>query len=61
MASVSGDGAGELVAALPFAAAPDGDAWLVRANTWDELGSALAEAPRPKGSRVRIEVDPPRR
>jgi len=34
---------------------------LARAATWDELGQALIGAPRPKGSRVRVEVDPPRR
>ncbi len=34
---------------------------LVRAATWEELGRALIAAPRPKGSRVRVEVDPPRR
>ena len=33
---------------------------LARAATWDELGQALIAAPRPKGSRVRVEVDPPR-
>jgi len=33
---------------------------LVRAATWDELGRALIAAPRPKGSRIRVEVDPPR-
>ncbi len=33
---------------------------LARAATWDELGQALIGAPRPKGSRVRVEVDPPR-
>ena len=34
---------------------------LVRAPTWDELGQALVATPRPKGSRLRVEVDPPRR
>jgi len=33
---------------------------LLRAPTWDVLGDALAATPRPKGSRLRIEVDPPR-
>ena len=42
-------------------AALDGDGYLLRAQTWDDLGAALASAPRPKGSRLRIEVDPPRR
>jgi primosomal protein N' (replication factor Y) len=34
--------------------------YLVTAATWDELGSALVAAERPKGSRLRIAVDPPR-
>ena len=34
--------------------------YLVTAPTWDELGEALVAAERPKGSRVRIAVDPPR-
>ena len=33
---------------------------LLRAPTWDALGAAIAATPRPKGSRLRIEVDPPR-
>jgi primosomal protein N' (replication factor Y) len=31
-----------------------------RAATWEQLGAAIIATPRPKGSRVRIEVDPPR-
>ena len=31
-----------------------------RAATWDALGEAINATPRPKGSRLRIEVDPPR-
>ena len=38
-----------------------GDMDFARAATWEELGRALISAPRPKGSRVRVEVDPPRR
>lgn len=38
-----------------------GDVHLVRADSWERLGRALIAAPRPKGSRVRVEVDPPRR
>jgi hypothetical protein len=41
--------------------AADGDGYLVRADSWGDLGAALASATRPKGARVRIEVDPPRR
>ncbi len=33
---------------------------LLRAPSWDVLGTAIAGHPRPKGSRIRIEVDPPR-
>jgi len=34
--------------------------YLVRADTWATLGQALIAAERPKGSRVRVVVDPPR-
>jgi primosomal protein N' (replication factor Y) (superfamily II helicase) len=34
--------------------------YLVAAPTWELLGRALVAADRPKGSRVRIAVDPPR-
>ncbi len=43
---------------LEIAATPTGV--LVRADTWSQLGRALADTPRPKGSRLRVEVDPPR-
>jgi primosomal protein N' (replication factor Y) len=33
---------------------------MVRADTWMDLGAALASTPRPPGSRLRVEVDPPR-
>jgi hypothetical protein len=33
---------------------------LIRAADWQTLGDAIATTPRPKGSRLRIEVDPPR-
>jgi primosomal protein N' (replication factor Y) len=61
LARVSGAEASAFVAATGLASAADGDGILVRAPTWVELGSALASTPRPKGSRLRIEVDPPRR
>jgi primosomal protein N' len=61
LARVSGDAAHEFVAATGLAFAPDGDGVLVRAPSWDELGPVLAATPRPKGARLRIEVDPPRR
>jgi primosomal protein N' (replication factor Y) (superfamily II helicase) len=37
-----------------------GDGYLVSAPTWEHLGTALIAAERPKGSRVRVVVDPPR-
>jgi primosomal protein N' (replication factor Y) len=36
------------------------DRYVARTASWENLGRALIAAPRPKGSRVRIEVDPPR-
>ncbi len=61
LAAVSGAGASEYAAATGLEASSAGDVVLLRAPTWDDLGSALASTPRPKGSRLRIEVDPPRR
>jgi primosomal protein N' (replication factor Y) len=61
LAAVSGEGAGAFTAATGLVAAPSGSAVLVRADTWLELGVALASTPRPPASRLRIEVDPPRR
>lgn len=64
LAVASGSGTAEFVGGLAFsdvqtAGLSDGR-FLLRAPTWDLLGNALAATPRPKGSRVRIEVDPPR-
>ena len=61
LARVSGEGSDAFVAATGLAAAADGDGYLLRAGSWDELGPRLAATPRPKGSRLRIEVDPARR
>jgi primosomal protein N' (replication factor Y) len=62
LARVSGAAAAAWVATLGVASAPDGDdGFLLRAPTWDELGAALASAPRPARARLRIEVDPARR
>ena len=65
LAAVSGAGADEVAAALRqvegIAVGGERGSWTVRADTWEVLGHALVAAPRPKGSRVRIEVDPQRR
>ena len=60
LAALSGVGAGDFAAATGLEASSNGDVVLLRAPTWDELGAALAATPRPKGSRLRIEVDPAR-
>ena len=61
LARVSGAGAEAFVEASGLPSAADGDGVLVRTDTWAELGPVLAATPRPKGSRLRIEVDPARR
>lgn len=60
LASIEGAGAAEFAAAtgLEVASTPHGA--LVRHDEWMTLGMALAATPRPKGSRLRVEVDPPR-
>jgi primosomal protein N' (replication factor Y) (superfamily II helicase) len=60
LAAVSGAGAADFAAATGLEASPAGDTVLLRADSWDALGSALASTPRPRGSRLRIEVDPRR-
>jgi primosomal protein N' (replication factor Y) (superfamily II helicase) len=65
LASVTGSGSDEVVAALRSipgvtVGGSAGD-YLARAASWDVLGRALIAAPRPRGSRVRVVVDPPRR
>jgi primosomal protein N' (replication factor Y) len=65
LAVVSGQGSDELVAPLrahaEFDVGDDGAGrFLVRAADWSTLGRALNDAPRPSGSRVRLEVDPSR-
>ena len=60
LAAVEGSDALSFAAAtgLEFAATSKGA--IVRADDWEVLGAALAATPRPKGSRLRVEVDPPR-
>lgn len=63
LAVVSGAGAGEVVEQLPADIQVGGDGadrFLVRAPDWETLGLALNAAQRPSGSRIRVEVDPPR-
>ncbi|HEY0519897.1 MAG TPA: hypothetical protein VGC84_10435 [Ilumatobacteraceae bacterium] len=60
LAAISGTGAADYAAATGLEASSTGDAVLLRAPTWDDLGAALVNTPRPKGSRLRVEVDPPR-
>ena len=60
LAAISGAGASEYAAATGLEASSAGDVVLLRAPTWDALGTALTATPRPKGSRLRLEVDPRR-
>jgi primosomal protein N' (replication factor Y) (superfamily II helicase) len=64
LAAVSGSGSDAVARALRtvpgVTVGGSGDQYVVRTGSWDELGQALIAAPRPKGSRVRVEVDPPR-
>jgi primosomal protein N' (replication factor Y) (superfamily II helicase) len=64
LARVSGPGsdvfADELRGILGLSVGGAANDYLVTAPTWDQLGQALLAAERPKGSRVRIAVDPPR-
>ncbi len=60
LARVSGPGASAFVAGLDVPAAADGDGYLVRASTWDELAEHLGAVERP-ADRLRVEVDPARR
>jgi primosomal protein N' (replication factor Y) len=64
LVAISGRGSDELAAALrerPGIEVGGGDgSWTARAPTWDELGRAMLEIPRPKAARLRVAVDPPR-
>ena len=64
LAAISGAGSDDVAAALRTidgidVGGSDGR-WTARAPTWTALGNAIIATPRPKGSRLRIEVDPPR-
>ena len=61
LAVVEGAGTDEFAVATGLEAAYTSTGVLLRAESWDDLGRALAATPRPRGSRLRIEVDPPRR
>ena len=63
LASISGTGSLELVSQLESNLQVGGDeatGYVVRAADWMTLGGALTATERPKGSRLRIEIDPPR-
>jgi primosomal protein N' (replication factor Y) len=63
LARVSGPGSDEFVEHLETTGLDVGhgaEHHLVRADDWMELGRRLNAAPRPSGSKIRIEVDPPR-
>ncbi|MFZ4721123.1 MAG: hypothetical protein ACOYMR_16975 [Ilumatobacteraceae bacterium] len=60
LAVVEGADAMEFAAATGLEHAATAKGAMVRADSWMALGTALATTPRPKGSRLRVEVDPPR-
>jgi primosomal protein N' (replication factor Y) len=64
LAAISGAGSDEVAAALREVPGVDvggsDRAYTARAATWDDLGRAIIATPRPRGSRVRVAVDPPR-
>jgi primosomal protein N' (replication factor Y) len=60
LAAVSGAAADEFATATGLEASAAGAVVLLRAPTWDGLADAIARTPRPKTSRLRIEVDPAR-
>ena len=63
LASITGTGSSETVKQLKSDVQVGGDestGYVVRADDWMTLGKALNATERPKGSRLRIEVDPPR-
>jgi primosomal protein N' (replication factor Y) (superfamily II helicase) len=68
LATLTGSGADEMAASMRSSPSegvevmgPSDGTYLVRAVTWELLADVLAATPRPARSRVRVEVDPPRR
>ena len=60
LAAVSGAGSDEFVADLHgVEVAGSASRYVIRADDWMSLGTALLDATRPRGSRLRIAVDPP--
>ena len=60
LAAVEGVGAEQFASAVGLEFATTAKGVLIRADSWAQLGSSLVDTPRPRGSRLRIEVDPPR-
>jgi primosomal protein N' (replication factor Y) len=63
LARVVGTGAAEFVSHLGHEVEVGGDAttgFLLRADDWTTLGTELNITERPKSSRLRVEIDPPR-
>lgn len=60
LAAVEGPGAPALVASLGLPSAQTPRGFIVRADGWATLGSALAAAPRDRSAAARVAVDPPR-
>lgn len=65
LAAISGAGSDEVAAALRgvegVQVGGTEGSYTVRAADWATLGRAIRSVPRPKGARLRVEVDPPRR
>jgi primosomal protein N' (replication factor Y) (superfamily II helicase) len=60
LAAISGEGAQDYAATCGLADPGPAVDVLVRSASWTDLADAL-RTPRPRGSRLRVEVDPPRR
>lgn len=60
LAEVEGTGAADFARSTGLEVAVRDGSALVRADDWMVLGAALAATERPRGSRLRVAVDPPR-